>query len=344
MSISTPGREVHYNNTKKPFKNRYRLYSIFVILAIVPLLSADTFNFPQTVFTTGAEYTADIVLAKKIEAKTYDPNQAIADLNKKISTQIVKIAGQGTGAPQADTMAAAPKLSPTQIPTGPIDPNQPTSNDKTNPDTTLTNPQNTVDNPAPVAPQIKTLEELIPKPDSPQFRNQVVYSKVKVKAPMILSKLEDIYEKNSDGTINVLKPIVEKESDIKSGNYESTPIQKLLKNGVVHLADSVMPGEVGNSYLVGHSSNYRQVISNYNFVFATLTQAKEDDEFIVFDPDGRELKFKVFESIVIDYTDVATAYKDYGEKRIVTLQASVLVNGKPLKRRLVRGELVLQDR
>ena len=151
-------------------------------------------------------------------------------------------------------------------------------------------------------------------------------------------------KKNVDGTVNVLKPITEKESDIKAGNYESIPIQKLLKDGVVHLADSVMPGEVGNSYLVGHSSNYRQVISNYNFVFATLTQAKEGDEFIIFDPDGRELKFKVFESIVIDYTDVATAVKDYGEKRVVTLQASVLVNGKPLKRRLVRGELILQDR
>ena len=151
-------------------------------------------------------------------------------------------------------------------------------------------------------------------------------------------------KKNVDGTVNVLKPITEKESDIKAGNYESIPIQKLLKDGVVHLADSVMPGEVGNSYLVGHSSNYRQVISNYNFVFATLTQAKEGDEFIIFDPDGRELKFKVFGSIVIDFTDVATAVKDYGEKRVVTLQASVLVNGKPLKRRLVRGELILQDR
>lgn len=341
MSISAPGHEVHNRNTRKPFKNRYRLYSIFVILAIIPLLSADTFNFPQSVFTTGAEYAQDIVLAKKIEAKTFDPNKAVADLNQKIATQVIKISGQGTGAPQADTMAVAPKLTPSQIPTGPTDPNQPANNYPTNPDGSTTNPQNTVDNPAPVAPQIKTLEELIPKPDSPQFRNQVVYSKVKVKAPMILSKLEDIYEKNSDGTINVLKPIIEKESDIKAGNYESTPIQKLLKEGVVHLADSVMPGEVGNSYIVGHSSNYRQVISNYNSVFQTLTQAKEGDEFIIFDPDGRELRFKVFESIVIDYTDVATAYKDYGERRIVTLQASVLVNGKPLKRRLVRGELVI---
>jgi len=339
MLISAPGHEVHNRNTRKPFKNRYRLYSIFVILAIIPLLSADTFNFPQSVFTTGADYAQDIVLAKKIEAKAFDPNQAVADLNQKIATQVIKIAGQGTGAPQADTMAAAPKLTGTQIPTGPTDPNL-NSNPQTS-NNNQTNPQNTVDNPAPVAPQIKTLEELIPKPDSPQFRNQVVYAKVKIKAPMILSKLEDIYEKNQDGTINVLKPIVEKESDIKAGNYESTPIQKLLKQGVVHLADSVMPGEVGNSYIVGHSSNYRQVISNYNSVFQTLTQAKEGDEFIIFDPDGRELKFKVFESIVIDYTDVATAYKDYGERRIVTLQASVLVNGKPLKRRLVRGELML---
>ena len=147
-------------------------------------------------------------------------------------------------------------------------------------------------------------------------------------------------KKSHDGDINVTKPIVEKESDIRAGNYETTPIQKLLKDGVVHLGDSVQPGEIGNSYIVGHSSNFRQVISNYNYVFATLNRAKERDEFIILDRNGKKLEFKVFESIMVDYTDVVMAYKDFGGKKVVTLQAGVLENGKPIKRLLVRGELV----
>jgi hypothetical protein len=333
MSITTPGSKIHQNKQKKPFKNRYRWYSVLVMAAIIPLLSADTFNFPQTVFTTGANYAQNIIVAKKIQAKNYNPDSAIATLNQESENKIkkdviIKLSGQGNGFPEPDQNAKTPEIKPVvQTPTQTDNQNQ---------------QQNGVPNPAPEAPKILTLDELIPKPDSPQFKSQVVYAKVKIKAPVVWSKLEDLYEKNPDGSINVQKAITEKESDIKAGNYESTPIQKLLKEGTVHLADSVMPGEVGNSYIIGHSSNYRQVVSNYNYVFATLQQGKEVDEFIVFDADGRELHFKVFESIVIDYDDVKTAYKDFGDKRVVTLQASVLVNGKPLKRRLVRGELVVK--
>ena len=328
MSITTPGSQIHKNTPKKPFKNRYRLYSILVMFAIIPLLSADTFNFPQTVFTTGAVYSQNIIIAKRIQAKNFNSDSAIASLNQKSENKqkndvVIKLSGQGNGFPEPDQNAKTPEIKPTDTTNG-------------------TDQQNGVSNPAPEAPRILTLEDLIPKPDSPQFKSQIVYAKVKIKAPIIWSRLEDLYEKNPDGSINVEKAITEKEADIKAGNYESTPIQKLLKDGTVHLADSVMPGEVGNSYIIGHSSNYRQVISNYNNVFATLQQGKEGEEFIIFDADGRELNFRVFESRVIDYDDVKTAYKDFGDRRVVTLQASVLVNGKPLKRRLVRGELVVK--
>jgi len=336
MSISTPGVQNHHSKPKKSFKNRYRWYSFLVMAAIIPLLSADSFNFPQTVFTTGAIYAQDIVIAKRIEFKDFDSEQAISDINrlnelkaKKAADQVlVTFSGKGQASP--DQNAKSPEAQNGVIIT---------ENPTTAPDIN----QNGVDNPAPVAPAFKTLEELVPKPDSPQFTSQLVYAKTRIKAPVIWSTLADLYEKNPDGSINVNKAITEKESDIKAGNFESTPIQRLLKDGIVHMADSVMPGEIGNSYIIGHSSNFRQVISNYNSVFATLQQGKIGEEFIVFDIEGRELRFKVFESLVIDFDDVQTAYYPDGidGKRVVTLQASVLVNGKPLKRRLVRGELVI---
>jgi len=162
------------------------------------------------------------------------------------------------------------------------------------------------------------------------------YSSLNISTPILYSRLEDLFQKDSNGNINLKKPIQE---DIKKGPL-STPVQKLLTKGVVHLAFSPLPGEIGNSYIVGHSSNYKSVKSNYNFIFEKLTDAKIGDEFTIYDSEGKELKFKVFENIAINGTDTEIAYKDYKDKSVVTLQASILVNFVPLKRRLVRGELV----
>jgi hypothetical protein len=58
------------------------------------------------------------------------------------------------------------------------------------------------------------------------------------------------------------------------------------------------------------------------------------------------MKFKVFEAITIRAEDTEIAYKSFGDRRVVTLQGSVLeiVNGflQPTKRWLTRGELVLE--
>jgi len=171
-------------------------------------------------------------------------------------------------------------------------------------------------------------------------KDSFYFPSLNIKAPVVWSSLSDLYEKNIDGSIDINKPIIEKESDIRAGNYTSTPIQKLLSDGIVHLADTVQPGEIGNSYFVGRNSGERSIISNYNYVFAKLNQTKENDEFIIFDKTSKKLTFKVFEVVTIDQTDVATAYKNFGTKRVLTLQTNVLVNGKPLKRLLVRGELI----
>ena len=135
--------------------------------------------------------------------------------------------------------------------------------------------------------------------------------------------------------------------------YEKTqiPIQIKLRDGVVHLTEevhpySVMPGEIGNSYIVGHSSNYSWVKSNYNEIFKPLEKRTQvGEEFIIYDKYGRELKFKVFETILIEETDTATAFKLFEGRRVVTLQTSVLTwrGGVliPTHRWLTRGELVL---
>ncbi len=54
-----------------------------------------------------------------------------------------------------------------------------------------------------------------------------------------------------------------------------------LKKGLVHYPGTVMPGEVGTSYISGHSSGYLWDKSPYKQVFAVLGQVKDGTSFTI---------------------------------------------------------------
>ena len=190
----------------------------------------------------------------------------------------------------------------------------------------------------------KTLDELLPRPESAQQVNLLRYPKYDITAPIVYSNLTDIFETNSDGSINTSKPI---EENIAKNGPLGHPIQKLLVNGIVHMAFSPLPGELSDqmsSYIVGHSSNYPSVKSDYNYIFKPLESTSQPgEEFIIYDQSGRELKFKVFETEKIAEEDSTEAYKSFPGRRVVTLQTSILgyKNGQlaATHRWLTRGEL-----
>jgi hypothetical protein len=184
----------------------------------------------------------------------------------------------------------------------------------------------------------KPLGDIVQKPTNPQFKNFLRYPKYNINVPVIYSSFEDLFEKNPDGTIDFSKP--------RDNDPIESPIQVKLRDGIVHMAFTPQPGEIGNSYIVGHSSNYSSVKSSYNTVFKPIeSKSKVGEEFIIYDRFGRELKFRVFEAIRITAEDGAQAYKNYPDKRVVTLQTSVLTltrNGYQATHRwLTRGELIL---
>ena len=183
--------------------------------------------------------------------------------------------------------------------------------------------------------------EAVPTTDQTGQANSLDYPNLKIKAPILFASLNDLFEKNPDGTVDTNRQIQEVPND---KTHLSTPVQRLLTKGIVHLGFTSLPGEYGNSYIVGHSSNYANVISNYNYIFKDLKNAKSGDLFTIYNKDGKGMNFRVFENIVVNDSDIDRAYSDFNDKRVVTLQASVLVrvNGNllPLKRQLVRGELI----
>lgn len=202
------------------------------------------------------------------------------------------------------------------------------------------------------------LDEIIPAPeDCPgsgpndhvkQKRNWLMYPKYDIEAPIQNGSFQDFYTSDpKTGEINIDRPIEEDKNAIARGNYESVPVQKLLKYGIVHLPITPRPGQVGNSYIIGHTSNFPQVVSSYNTIFKPIERtSKVGEEFYIWDHNCRKMKFVVFESLAIREEDVDTAYKNFGDRRVVTLQGSILelVRGylEPTKRWLTRGELVVE--
>ncbi|PID52487.1 MAG: hypothetical protein CR972_02260 [Candidatus Moraniibacteriota bacterium] len=80
----------------------------------------------------------------------------------------------------------------------------------------------------------------------------LVIKKINVEAPIIFSKIsnEDVIQKN-------------------------------LQKGVVHYPGTAYPGERGNMYIAGHSSNYIWAKGAYNYVFKNLDNLLEDDQITV---------------------------------------------------------------
>ncbi len=187
-------------------------------------------------------------------------------------------------------------------------------------------------------PNRPTLQGLVPAPKTAEQKNLLIWEKYNIKAPIQNASFQDIYQAKSDGTVDFTKFI--------DNNPTSSPVQQLLTKGVVHLPFSPRPGEVGNSYIIGHSSNYNSVQSDFNKVFEPIENAQVGEEFIIFDHKGRALTFRVFESLAVPEADVKEAYKNMDDKRVVSLQGSILetVNGQilPTKRRIVRAELVIK--
>lgn len=92
-------------------------------------------------------------------------------------------------------------------------------------------------------------------PDAPgetRIKMTLVINKISVETPVVLSK-----------------------------STEESSIQKDLERGVVHYPGTPLPGQRGNSYIAGHSSNYAWAQGSYNYVFKNLNELVVGDVMTV---------------------------------------------------------------
>jgi len=61
-----------------------------------------------------------------------------------------------------------------------------------------------------------------------------------------------------------------------------TEIYKALNKGVVHYYTSVLPGEIGQTIIIGHSAPLTWPKIRYNWAFSKLSELEEGDEIIIY--------------------------------------------------------------
>lgn len=107
-----------------------------------------------------------------------------------------------------------------------------------------------------------------------------------------------------------------------------------LKNGVAHLPGTAEPGQDGNAYIFGHSSDVPWSDGRYKTVFAVLPEIKPGAMIYVTDHDGNVYAYEVFGTRVIRPDDLSMTVPDPQRKRTLTLQTSYPV-GTALRRFIV---------
>ena len=137
------------------------------------------------------------------------------------------------------------------------------------------------------------------------------------KSPVILSQIKYTFHKtpaagaaavattviSADPTItipkiNVSAPVVYEPST------DETAFETALQSGVVHYANTALPGQNGNVAIFGHSSNDWWQPGNYKFVFVLLDKLAPGDQ-ITINYQSKRYTYEVTGSQVVDPTDVA---------------------------------------
>lgn len=128
--------------------------------------------------------------------------------------------------------------------------------------------------------------------------------------------------------INVIAPII--------WDIPQDQILGQLKNGVVQYQGTALPGQVGNVFITGHSSNYWWIKGNYNHIFALLDKLVVGDE-IYLTYQGVIYKYHVSSAIVVAPSDISVMESQ--GKNTLSLMTCVPV-GTTLNRLIVRADLV----
>ena len=135
--------------------------------------------------------------------------------------------------------------------------------------------------------------------------------------------------------INVEIPVV---YDVPG--IEESDIQAALERGVVHYAASPQPGQLGNSVIVGHSSNNILNKGKYKFAFVLLNKLENGDVFYL-TKDGKRYAYRVYAKKIVKPSDVEVLGK--ADKPATATLITCDPPGTSINRLVVIGEQISPD-
>ena len=85
---------------------------------------------------------------------------------------------------------------------------------------------------------------------------------------------------------------------------DDNAVETALESGVVHYADTALPGQDGNLVIVGHSSNNIFNSGKYKFAFVLLSRLSSGDTFYI-QKDGKRYTYQVYDKKIVSPDDVS---------------------------------------
>jgi LPXTG-site transpeptidase (sortase) family protein len=120
---------------------------------------------------------------------------------------------------------------------------------------------------------------------------------------------------------------------------ETGAVTNGLQQGVIHLQNTAHPGETGNVFITGHSSNYFWEKGNYNTIFARLNNLTSGDNISI-NYHGAIYIYKVTDKFVVSPSDISVLKQNSDSK--LTLMTCYPV-GTNLKRLIVIANQAAPD-
>ncbi len=173
------------------------------------------------------------------------------------------------------------------------------------------------------------------------FNGRAFYEQVKYSFRINIEKSEDFLQKLPKTEelydfpdsvvipkININAPIV------VSSTVDEKELFKKLENGVLLYPNSALPGQNGNTIILGHSSAYPWYKGKYGSVFSLLNQLNSGEQIIVYFQKHRYIYRVIAKSIILKNAEILVQ----GEKPQLVLISCWPV-GTAWKRIMIQAEI-----
>jgi len=142
-------------------------------------------------------------------------------------------------------------------------------------------------------------------------------SRVVSSAPIIAS--DGTVDLNAPPTVTIPKINVQIPLNFNVTTYDEDAVEAGLKTGVVHYANTAMPGQNGNAAYFGHSAvNIFNNGEKYGFAFTLLHQLTTGDTFYI-TYSGKTYVYQVFAREIVKPSDVGVIQDSKGKQATATL-------------------------